>query len=147
MRKSLLLILNVLIVALILIQFIPVKRNNPTETAALQAPEVVAALLQRSCYDCHSNRTHWPWYSRIAPVSWLVSHDVQEGRKELNFSQWGKYDDKKKNKMLHEIVEEVEKGKMPLKIYTLMHPKAKMSEADLQLLREWVNSERNTSGE
>ncbi|GAB4340511.1 MAG: heme-binding domain-containing protein [Calditrichia bacterium] len=141
MRKSLLLILNVLIVALLLIQFIPVKRNNPTETAALQAPEAVAALLQRSCYDCHSNRTHWPWYSRIAPVSWLVSHDVQEGREELNFSQWGKYDDKKKNKMLHEIVEEVEKGKMPLKIYTLMHPHAKISETDLLILRDWLKKE------
>lgn len=141
MKKNFLLVMNVLIVALIIIQFIPVKKNNPTETAPIQLSGEVQAVLQRSCFDCHSNRTHWPWYSQFAPVSWLVSHDVQEGREELNFSEWGRYDAKKQEKLLREIVEEVEKGKMPLKIYTLMHPHAKISETDLQILQDWVKKE------
>ncbi len=74
------------------IQLVPVNRSNPTVEADLEAPEAVTAVLRTACYDCHSNETHWPWYSYVAPVSWLVAHDVEEARSEFSFSHWEQLD-------------------------------------------------------
>ena len=84
-----------LVIALVLfaIQLVPVPRENPPVTAEIQAPDQVRSLLESSCYDCHSNQTVWPWYSHVAPVSWLVYRDVRKARDELNFSLWGEYTD------------------------------------------------------
>lgn len=76
---------------LIVIQFIPVDTSNPPVTADIPSSPEGKAVLRRACYDCHSNETRWPWYSRVAPASWLTARDVREGRAELNFSAWNEY--------------------------------------------------------
>src|SRR5258708_22460236 len=81
-------ILLTLLTILIVIQFVPIPKTNPPVTGEIQAPEPVKAVLQRSCYDCHSNRTVWPWYSKVAPVSWLLYRDVTQGRKAMNLTEW-----------------------------------------------------------
>ena len=119
------------------LQLVPASRTNPPEREAPVAPADVQAILQRACYDCHSNETRWPWYSRIAPASFLISHDVSDGRRELNLSTWSQYDARRKARKLREIAEQVEKGKMPQWYYVLLHPQARLSAADRQLLIDW----------
>lgn len=126
---------------LVVAQFVPVQRTNPPVGQEIQAPPEVMAVLQRSCYDCHSNETVWPSYSRIAPISWLVVHDVKEGRSGVNFSEWGALSDEDKLHLLEETWEEVEEGEMPLKKYTLIHQDARLSEADRATLRDWTRSQ------
>jgi hypothetical protein len=119
------------------IQLVPVDRSNPPVTADLAAPPAVDAVLRASCYDCHSNETRWPWYSRVAPVSWLVAHDVEEARDRLNFSLWGTYERKRQQRLAEEMWEEVEKGEMPLEIYLLVHADARLTEDDRAVLAAW----------
>ncbi len=128
----------VLLLALVLIQFVPVNRSNPPVTREIAPNPDVHALIKRACYDCHSNQTQWPWYSYLAPASWLVTHDVEEGRKHVNFTEWDRYDEKKRRRKLEEIAEEVEEGAMPLKKYLLLHPEARLSDAERLLLVNWV---------
>lgn len=123
-----------------LIQLVPSKQTNPKVAADIKAPVAVKAQLRTSCYDCHSNETKWPWYSKVAPFSWLVVHDVNEGRSELNFSDWGTYNTFKKRYLLKEIKETVEEGTMPVNLYTYAHPKAKLSPATKSLLLKWVQT-------
>lgn len=132
----------VVLILIIGIQFVPVPRGNPPETAPITVPGPVRAVLENSCYDCHSNRTEWPWYSRVAPVSWLVYKDVKKGREELNFSEWGEYSDRRRNRKLEEIEEKVADKEMPLKVYLPLHPEARLSAADAERLIEWSRSER-----
>ncbi len=124
------------------IQFIPIMNvpaNVPSKAdEELQAPENVQAILKRSCFDCHSNHTIFPWYSNIAPVSWFTKHHVEEGREHMNFSTWEKYDDEKKLKYLEKIPKAI-KSKMPLPSYLLIHKEAKLSEADKKALTTWAN--------
>ncbi len=127
-------ILAILIVA----QFVPVERTNPPERGQPNAPADVQAILRRSCYDCHSNETDWPWYSHVAPASLLMAHDVQEGRGEVNFSTWEKYDERRKTRKLKEIAEQVEKGDMPLWYYLPLHPEAKLSAVERDLIIKWA---------
>ena len=133
-------ILIALIVILIGIQFIPVDRKNPSVTMDINAPDNISSILRASCYDCHSNETVWPWYSKIAPVSFLVAGDVKEGRKHLNFSEWDKYEAGKREKILEEIVEEIEKEAMPLTSYTFTHPNAKLDPYRINLIKDWIKS-------
>jgi hypothetical protein len=109
-------------------------------TADLRAPEEVKSILRRACYDCHSNETVWPWYSRVAPVSWLLGHDVDEGRESLNFSTWAAYGAPKRTKLMRETVEEVSEREMPPWYYVLVHPEARLSAADLETLRAWATA-------
>ena len=126
------------IVVAALIQLVPVRRDNPPVVAEVEAPREVKAILERSCYDCHSNRTRWPWYSRVAPVSWLVAYDVREGRDELNFSDWPAYDLEKQDDLLKHITKQVERGKMPLPIYLTMHAGARLTVADRRVVLDWA---------
>jgi hypothetical protein len=119
------------------IQLVPVDRSNPPVTADLDAPPAVDAVLRASCYDCHSNETRWPWYSRVAPVSWLVAHDVEEARDRLNFSLWGTYEGKRQQRLAEKIWEEVEAREMPLGIYLLAHADARLSDDDRAVLAAW----------
>ena len=128
------------------IQFIPVPRENPEAVAPITVPDEVRMVLENSCYDCHSNLTEWPWYSRVAPVSWLVYKDVKKGRDELNFSEWGEYSDRRRNHKLEEVEEKVSEGEMPLKVYLPLHPEARLSDADRQTLIEWSRTEREAVG-
>ena len=127
-----------ILLALIVMQFVPVERTNPPVEAEVPAPANVRAVLQQSCFDCHSNETRWPWYSRVAPVSWLVAHDVHEARKHLNFSTWNRYDAKRQAKKLAEVWEEVDEGEMPLWYYLAVHREAVLSAEDRALLHEWA---------
>src|SRR5689334_23582497 len=79
------------VIGLLLAQLIPVDRRNPPVQAEVQASAEARVLLRRACYDCHSNETVWPWYARVAPVSWVVVHDVRRGRDVVNFSTWTLY--------------------------------------------------------
>ena len=129
-----------LAVAIVLgaLQFVPVTRVNPTERSEAALPPEVQGLLQRACFDCHSNETRWPWYSYIAPVSFLIAHDVRDGRRELNFSLWNQYNDRRKARKFKEIVEQVEKKKMPQWYYVLVHPEAKLSDAEREIIMNWA---------
>jgi len=137
MVKKILIVLGVIIVA---IQFIPVDRSSPPVTQEIDAPANVLSILKTSCYDCHSNETNWPWYSYVAPVSFLVSGDVEKGRKRVNFSEWDKYDEKKKAKKLDAMIEVIEEGEMPLPKYTITHPQAKMNPEKIRVLKDWAIS-------
>jgi Haem-binding domain len=137
----------IVVVLLVVIQAIRPARTNPevdeskTISAAATVTSDVSAILQRACDDCHSNKTTWPWYSEIAPVSWLLVDDVNDGRKDLSLSEWGTYDTQKKARKLKKICEEVESGGMPLKSYLLLHPAARLSDSDKQILCEWTRQE------
>lgn len=121
----------------VLIQFVPVDRSNPPASAPLNAPPEVVEVLRQSCYDCHSNEVRWPWYSKVAPVSWLVAKDVREARAELNFSTWGALSSAQQAELREECLEEASEGEMPLWFYTPLHPEAKLTDADLAILRSW----------
>jgi len=125
------------------IQFVPVDRSNPPVEADVTTPADVKGVLERSCYDCHSNQTRWPWYSRVAPMSWLVTKDVHEGREHLNFSTWGLLSTKKQVENMEEIWEEVQEGEMPLWFYLPMHPEARISATDRAVLERWSDSRRS----
>jgi len=133
-----------LAVLLVVAQVIRPRLTNPPVDPAkeLRAPEPVTSILARSCNDCHSNRTIWPWYSQIAPVSWLLADDVNDGRKEMNFSEWATFTPRRTARKLQEICEQVEQHKMPLKKYIPLHPSAKLSDADRKTLCEWAKGER-----
>jgi hypothetical protein len=124
----------------IIIQLIPVDRTGEAADRPLQAPDEVMTVLRASCYDCHSAETVWPWYSRIAPVSWLVAHDVKDGREKLDFSRWGPLDARRRNHALSEIAEVVETGEMPMAIYLVMHPDARLDGPALTALRRWTSA-------
>jgi hypothetical protein len=123
---------------LLAIQLIPVDRSNPPVEEEVPAPATIREILRTSCYDCHSNESAWPWYAYVAPVSWLVAHDVEEAREHLNFSTWNDYDEEEQIELLEEVWEEVEDGEMPLWFYVPLHPEAELSEQQRGLLHSWV---------
>ncbi len=129
------------------IQFVRPARTNPASdpstalAARVQVPADVAAILDRSCRDCHSNDTRWPWYSNVAPVSWWVIDHVNHGRSHFNFSEWAKYNSEEQQKLLKESCELSRKGAMPLPSYLLMHDAA-MSAKDVRTLCAFTQSER-----
>jgi len=139
-KRFLLGLLGCLVLAIAILQAIPVERSNPPVETVVEAPPAVAAILRRACWDCHSNETVWPWYAWVAPVSWTVSHDVVEGRSKLNFTTWNRYDAGKRAHLLEEIRDEVGKGEMPLAIYLPMHPEARLDDADRETLLAWTRS-------
>jgi len=137
MKKKIVIVVVALVVVFLAIQLVPVNRTNPPVVADFDGPPDVAKVLRTSCYDCHSNETSWPWYSRVAPVSWLVAHDVEEAREHLNFSAWGSLDSKRRAKLADEIWEEVEDGEMPLKQYLIAHSEARLGDDAKATLRDW----------
>ena len=129
-----------LIIALAVIQLVPVNRTNPPVETEAPATAEARAILRRACYDCHSNETVWPRYSRIAPVSWLVALDVRIGRKKLNFSTWNQYTENRQIKKLKGSWDDVADGDMPPWIYLPAHPEARLSADDKAVLRAWSQS-------
>ena len=110
-----------------LLQLVPYgwTHSNPTVVADAPWPSARSESLARgACYDCHSNETDWPLYAYVAPMSWLVRHDVESGRDELNFSEWDDHSD------AHDAAEAIENGSMPPRQYKLVHPDARLSDAD-----------------
>lgn len=133
--------LGALAVGLVGAQAVPIDRTNPPVASDIAAPPAVAPLLRRACYDCHSHETIWPWYSGVAPISWLLGRDVHAGRAELNLSTWDAYDARKRGKKLKETAEEVTEGEMPPWYYTLMHPEARLNAEERARLRAWAAEE------
>jgi hypothetical protein len=134
-------------VFLVVAQAFRIERGNPPVESDIGAPPAVQALLRRACYDCHSYETVWPWYAHVAPISWLLAHDVSEGRDGLNFSAWTRYDPAKRAKKLREVAEEVAEGEMPLWYYVLVHPEARLDDGEREQLRAWaVGSARAARG-
>jgi hypothetical protein len=134
--KIISILLGVAIAGFLLIQLIPYGRNhvNPPVTGepAWDTPRT-KELAKRACFDCHSNETVYPWYSNVAPVSWLVMHDIEEGRGNLNFSEW----ETGSKRALHaadEVGEVISSGQMPMPIYLIQHPEARLTEAEKQEL-------------
>ncbi len=148
MKNFLKILLLILVIGFIVIQFINrpdktiLSETTPDDiTKHTQVPENVKDILKRSCYDCHSGHTNWPWYSHVAPVSWLVADDVVKGRKKLNFSEWAKMQDTKKEARLNEMCEQTRSGEMPLPNYLIIHKEAELSQADKDALCKWVEDE------
>ena len=138
MKKILRLGATVLVVLFVAIQFMPVDRTNPPVESELFAPDEVKQVLRKACFDCHSHETEWPWYSRVAPVSWWVADHVKQGRGDLNFSRWPLFDLEAQKHLLGEIEEEISQDEMPLKSYRLGHPEARLSEEEKQILLNWA---------
>ena len=130
-----------IVAVLFIINLIPVNLSNPPTTSEIKTPDNIQRILEESCYDCHSNETTWYWYTKYAPISWLIAHDVNEGREYLNFSTWDKYSENEKKELMYESIEEIKEGEMPLKIYELMHPDSKISEEELEILTTWIKNE------
>ena len=131
-----------LVAVFALIQLIPYGHDhaNPpaTKEPAWNSPET-RALVHRACFDCHSNETTWPWYSNVAPVSWLVQRDVNGGRSHLNFTEWDK-----PQRHAKDIAQEVKSGDMPPWFYLPMHPNARLSDADRQALIDGMGKSAGT---
>jgi hypothetical protein len=132
MRRWLLRITLAALVVFALLQAVPYGWWHENPAVAQDAPwpdQASADLARTACYDCHSNETEWPAYSYVAPMSWLVRHDVEEGRDELNFSLWDEFDDE-----AHDAAERVEDGSMPPSQYQLLHPGARLTDAEVDQL-------------
>jgi len=137
-----------LLVILIAMQFYRPEKNTAqgdhttvflTET---NPPEEVKLILKNTCYDCHSNHTRYPWYNNVAPISYWLADHIEHGKGELNFSEWERYSNKKKDHKLEEVVEVIEEGEMPLNEYTWTHSDAKLTENQKQLIIEWAKRSR-----
>ena len=137
-----------LLVVLGVSQLVPIDRSNPPSdpgrdiTARLSPPPPVAAAFERSCRDCHSYQTRWPWYSRVAPISWVVAEDVKDGRRNLNFSEWAAYDQSRAAAKLQDICDEVTSGDMPDFKYTLIHRQAVLSPQEVSAICDWAKTAR-----
>lgn len=143
MKKKLLRLILVLVVLFIIIQFIP-THFNPASFDTTQdimaeenVPDSVAILIKNACYDCHSFETKFPWYANMAPVSWMLKSHIKNGRQNMNLSIWGTYPKSKKIAIVGEIIEVVDTKRMPLKSYTWMHPKARLTDEQRQQIAGW----------
>lgn len=124
-------------VVLLLAQLIRIDKSNPPVRSDL-ASGSAKPVLQRACYNCHSNETTWPWYSSVAPASWLVGRDVREARSRLNFSEWGTYDSGTRSHKLRGIAEEVQGGDMPPWYYSFVHRDSRLSASERSQILAWV---------
>ena len=148
LKKILKIAAIVIVAALIVVQFIRPDFTNPpvneaeTLEASVQVPENIRAVMKRSCSDCHTNTTVYPWYSQISPVSWWLKNHIDEGRRELNFSVWATYQPKRKAKKLEEVCEQINEKEMPLPSYTWVHRDAILSAEESKVLCDWATAEK-----
>lgn len=145
-KKTFTKILFGLFIIFIGIQFIRPEKNNGLAdthkdiTHFVQVPDTVRSLLKVSCYDCHSEKTHYPWYAEISPASlWLAKH-IKDGKAELNFSDFSQYTPRRMKNKINAIGDQVEKQEMPLKSYLLIHRDAKLTEGQIKLITNWTDS-------
>ena len=131
-------------VAYLASQFLrPQYTNRPVDPAKeLRAPANVQAILDRSCADCHSNKTKWPWYSNISPISWWLVDHVGHGRRDFSLSDFNTYTPERAAHKMEEVCEQVEGGHMPLPSYLWLHRDAKLSDAEKQTLCAWSKAEQ-----
>ena len=137
-------VLIVLLISLVVIQFIPINRETPERDDSkdfiymTNPPNGIVVTLKNACYDCHSYETQYPWYSRIAPVKFWLQDHIVDGRRHLNFSEWGNYDAERKEHKLEELAEEVEKKEMPLDSYTWTHSEARLTDKERTEFVNWL---------
>ena len=147
MKKALKITVIVLAVAFIVIQFFRPDFTNPpvnqseTLEASTQVPETVEAILTRSCKDCHSHETVYPWYSKVQPSAWFLAGHIEEGRRHFNMSVWNTYETRRKRRKLDEMCEQVESREMPLPSYLWIHWGAKLSDEEIKTLCDWSHTE------
>jgi hypothetical protein len=120
-----------------------IPESNQTILRQAQIDPGTLAIFQRACQNCHSQLTEWPWYSHIAPVSWLLAHDVQQARLHMNLSQWQDYSTDDRLRLLGEIGSAVRNRKMPVKRYLLLHPEARLTDIERQQIYLWTRTERS----
>ena len=136
--------IGVIVISLVIIQFFRPEQNKATGisendiTTQYTVPGNVLGVLKRSCYDCHSNNTVYPWYNNIQPFAWFLADHVKEGKAELNFSEFASYKPKKAAHKLDEVISEIEEGAMPLSSYTAIHRNAKLSAEEVKLITAWA---------
>ncbi len=141
MRKKVILVLAIVFIG---IQFIPVDYNLSTEESpsdisqVMDVPKDIQTLFKTSCYDCHSNNTQYPWYSKIQPGSWFMENHIKEGKDELNFSVFGTYSKRKQKSKLKSILGQLRDDEMPLFSYTLIHRDAVITEAERKRVMAWA---------
>ncbi|MFH0757588.1 MAG: heme-binding domain-containing protein [Bacteroidota bacterium] len=131
---------------LIVLQFFQPEKNAGTSSVddlvkVLSVPDSISAIMIVSCYDCHSNNTVYPWYSRISPVSWYLSNHIKKGLDKLNFSEFGTLEKSKQVGLLSDICEVIESGTMPLKSYLLVHRRSRLDLAEAEDLCSWADLE------
>jgi heme-binding protein len=152
MKKLLKPIGIILLVLLIIIQFFRPEKNIAASNASFAnditkvyaVPSEVQDILKTSCYDCHSNNTKYPWYANVQPVAWWLSNHVEDGKNELNFSEFATFPIRRKYKKMEEVIDEVKEGEMPLSSYTLLHKDARLSQTQKDQLINWATSIRDT---
>ena len=143
-------IILALLVIFIAIQFIQPARNQngqvmPTDIEKIVVvPANVSGILKTSCYDCHSNNTHYPWYSFIQPGAWLMASHIKNGKAMLNFSQFGEFSNRKQQSKLQGIINQVKDGEMPISSYTLIHRNAVLTAAQKTILINWAASAKDS---
>jgi hypothetical protein len=137
--------LIVFVSTLLIIQFFPAAQNSSKGNfpgsieEKYLVPASVQSVLKRSCYDCHSNNTVYPWYSRIQPFSWWLSHHIKEGKQELNFNEFGNYSRRRQVSKFNSIAKSIQNGSMPLKSFLLMHTQARLSNEEKAMVVSWAN--------
>jgi hypothetical protein len=142
-------ILLTLLIVFIAIQFMQAGHNTNNQilstdiTKTINVPDKVLHILKNSCYDCHSNTTRYPWYVNIQPIGWMMASHIKNGKKDLNFSDFGTYSNRKQANKLRAIETSIKDGSMPLSSYTIMHTNAKLSTEDKNLITDWAS---NTKG-
>ncbi len=143
-------ILVVVLVVFIAIQFIKPARNIsgqvlPTDvTKTINIPDKVLDVFKNSCYDCHSNNTRYPWYVNLQPMSWIMARHISNGKKDLNFSEFGSYSVRKQESKLKAIASQVKDSEMPISSYTIMHTDAKLSKEQKELIIDWATSTKDS---
>jgi hypothetical protein len=139
MKKALIIIIAIIVI----IQFFRIDKTNPPTDiekdfiTITNPPTGMVIMLKESCYDCHSHHTKYPWYSNVAPVSWLLKEHINDGRNHLNFSVWSDYNESKKDHKLDECIEMIETGEMPMKGYVLLHGEADLTDEQKLAMIDW----------
>jgi len=150
MRKLLRTLLFVLILAFIVLQFFQPEKNQGEATEndffaqVDNVPSEIEERLLYCCYDCHSNYTKYPWYGKIAPMSFMLNNHVITGKEELNFSEWGTLSKRKQIGTFHDICDAISDKSMPLKSYLKMHRDAELSDEQIDMICDWVETETET---
>ncbi|WP_372769620.1 heme-binding domain-containing protein [Lutibacter sp.] len=139
----------ILLMAFVGIQFIPTIRNQSVLILqtdfnnTFEVPNNIQRILKISCYDCHSNNTNYPWYNKIQPASWLLEKHIKEGKKELNFSEFGTYSKRRQKSKLKAVINQIRDDEMPLYSYALIHGETILSERNKKYLIDWLSKQKD----
>ncbi|AXT62404.1 hypothetical protein D1816_19210 [Aquimarina sp. AD10] len=136
----------ILLIGFVGIQFVPTDLNQSDTVPKTDfllvnnTQENISAILQESCYDCHSNNTKYPWYNKVQPAAWFLENHIKDGKEELNFNEWDTYSNRRKNSKLKSIISQVKDDEMPLASYTLIHKDAKLSKSEKTLIIDYIKN-------